>query len=250
MSHRWSPQTVTSQIIHTTILPSMTSLKHLTLLALPHLSRRHKDLIIHILLVSYCAFINMTPTLIHHRTVGLKTDCDGNPLPPDTPPPTSPPVPNVWAPFDGEVQFRLADFLFRKVEMSQGDINALLDLWSLDMHRHGDDAPFSNHQALYQAIDEIRMGSAPWKCFETVVPEDLGRDAPEWQRRSYQIWFRDPDVVISNILADRDFEKEFDPAPYVDLDADGQRRWSDFMSGNYAWRHAICQYIDDSLPVY
>lgn len=231
---------VTSQIIHMTILPSMTSLKHLTLFALPHLSWRHKDLIIHILLVSYCAFINMTPTLIHHRTVGLKTDCDGNPLPPDTPPPTCPPIPNVWAPFDGEVQFCLADFLFHKVEMSQGDINALLDLWSLDMHHHGDDAPFSNHQALYQAIDEIHVESAPWKCFETVVPENLGQDAPEWQRRSYQIWFRDPDVVISNILVDRDFEKEFDLAPYIDLDANGQHQWSDFMSGNYAWRHAVC----------
>ncbi|PBK88776.1 hypothetical protein ARMGADRAFT_936767, partial [Armillaria gallica] len=61
---------------------------------------------------------------------------------------------------------------------------------------------------------------------------------PEWQKRSYQIWFQDPDVVISNILADCDFEKEFDTVFYIDLDATGQRWWSDFMPGNYAWHHA------------
>ncbi|KAK0433929.1 uncharacterized protein EV420DRAFT_1282903 [Desarmillaria tabescens] len=183
---------------------------------------------------------------LHPFLTGVKTDRDGHPLPPDTPPPADPPIANVWAPFNGEVQFHLADFLFRKVEMSQSDINELLDLWSLDMHRHGDDAPFDNHQALYKAIDEIRVGSAPWKCFETVVPDTLGRDAPEWQRRSYQIWFRDPDTVISNILANRDFEKEFDTTPYVDLDATGQRRWSDFMSGNYAWCHVAQIFEADS----
>ncbi|KAK0460266.1 uncharacterized protein EV420DRAFT_1620047 [Desarmillaria tabescens] len=175
-----------------------------------------------------------------------KTDRDGHYLPPDTPPPMDPPIVNVWAPFNREVQFHLADFLFRKVEMSQSDINELLDLWSLDMHRHGDDAPFDSHQALYQAIDEIRVGSAPWKCFEMVVPENLGRDAPEWQKRSYQIWFQDPDVVISNILANRDFKKEFDTTPYVDVDVHGQHRWSDFMSGNYAWHHATQIYEANS----
>ncbi len=66
--------------------------------------------------------------------------------------------------------------------MSQGDINDLLNLWSLDMHWHGDNAPFDNHQVLYKAIDEIHVGSAPWKCFETVVPDDLSQEAPEWQK--------------------------------------------------------------------
>ncbi len=131
--------------------------------------------------------------------------------------------------------------------MSQGDVNDLMDLWALDLRKYEDEgqAPFSNHQALHKVIDEIQVGSAPWKCFETVVPEDLASDchAPEWQKRSYQIWFRDPDVVISNILANREFEKEFDTPPYVHLDPDGKRRWSDFMSGNYAWRHVVCSYI-------
>ncbi|KAK0432102.1 uncharacterized protein EV420DRAFT_1655982 [Desarmillaria tabescens] len=176
--------------------------------------------------------------LYHPYLSGEKCDKDGEPLPPDSPPPPLAAIPNVWAPFDGEVQFRLADFLFHKVEMSQRDIDELMDLWALDLHKHEDDAPFDNHQALYKAIDEIHVGSAPWKCFQTVVPPNLGADAPDWQKQPYQVWFHDPDLVIANILVNRDFEKEFDTAPYVHLDAHNQRRWSDFMSGNYSWRHA------------
>ncbi|PBK70781.1 hypothetical protein ARMSODRAFT_987857 [Armillaria solidipes] len=147
-------------------------------------------------------------------------------------------IPNVWSPFNGEVQFHLTDFLFRKVKMSQRDIDELMDLWALDLQKHNDDAPFDNHQALYNAIDEICVGSAPWKCFQTIIPLDLGADALDWQKQPYQVWFRDPNMIIANILANHDFEKEFDTAPYVHLDGNNQQRWSDFMSDNYSWRHA------------
>ncbi|KAK0445666.1 uncharacterized protein EV420DRAFT_1622636 [Desarmillaria tabescens] len=181
--------------------------------------------------------------LYHPYLSGEKCDKDSQPLPPDSPPPPLAAIPNVWALFDGEVQFHPADFLFRKVKMSQRDIDELMDLWALDLHKHEDDAPFDNHQALYKAIDEICVGSAPWKCFQTVVPPNLGADAPDWQKQPYQVWFRDPDLVIANILANRDFEKEFNTAPYVHLDAHNQWRWSDFMSGNYSWWHAGAMYI-------
>ncbi len=174
---------------------------------------------------------------------GQKCDEHGQPLPPDSAPPPVAPISNVWSPFHNEVQFRLADFLFRKVEMSQRDIDELMDLWALDLQKHEGEAPFDNHQALYQAINEIRVGSAPWKCFQTVVPPNLRADAPDWQKQPYQVWFRDPDIVIANILANRDFEKEFDTAPYVHLDANNKRRWSDFMSGNYSWRHAVRSWL-------
>ncbi|KAK0439300.1 uncharacterized protein EV420DRAFT_1623207 [Desarmillaria tabescens] len=151
----------------------------------------------------------------------------GAPVDADAPAPRLQAMENVWVPFNGEVQFHLADFLFRKVEMSQGDINNLMDLWALDIaQKCGGNAPFDNYETLYKAIDEIRVSSAPWKCFEMV-------------KQSYQVWFRDPDIVIQNILANRDFAKEFDAVPYIHPDSDGQRCWSDFMFGNFAWRHAI-----------
>lgn len=82
-------------------------------------------------------------------------------------------------------------------------------------------------------------GGAPWKCFQTVVDDDLPIDAPEWQKTSYQVWYRDPDTVIANILANPALAKDFDRAPYIHRNQHGTRRWCDFMSGNFAWRHAV-----------
>ncbi|KAK0499094.1 hypothetical protein EDD18DRAFT_1350527 [Armillaria luteobubalina] len=176
----------------------------------------------------------------HPYLTGEKCDQAGAPLATDAPLLPLPAIKNVWAPFNGEVQFCLANFLFQKVEMSQGDINDLMDLWALNLEKKcGSDALFDNYEALYKAIDEIRVGSAPWKCFRTIVPEDLSRDAPDWQKQSYQVWFHDPDIVIQNILANWDFANEFDTMPYIHLDAEsGEHCWSDFMSGNFSWQHA------------
>lgn len=92
---------------------------------------------------------------------------------------------------------------------------------------------------MYNVIDSIVDGGAAWNCFQTVVNEHLSPDAPEWQRTSYQVWYRNPATVIANILANPEFRHDFDPAPYVHINSNGQRRWADFMSGNWAWRHAV-----------
>ncbi|KAK0460894.1 uncharacterized protein EV420DRAFT_1619442 [Desarmillaria tabescens] len=170
--------------------------------------------------------------------VSLPCDSQGNFLPTGTPP-SSPVQPeNVAEPFMDPLQFRIADFLFRKVEMSQGNINELMELWTLTMLKHGDFGPFENHDEMYKLIDAIQQGSAPWKCFVTQVDANLPPTAPSWQCNQYQIWYHDPDMVISNILANPDFSNEFDTAPYVEVSSDGKRWWCDFMSGNFAWRHA------------
>ncbi|KAE9390680.1 hypothetical protein BT96DRAFT_945950 [Gymnopus androsaceus JB14] len=130
--------------------------------------------------------------------------------------------------------------------MSQPNINELLDLWYLDVQQrfNGDSAPFGNHQELLETIDSIWDGSAPWKCLETQVDESFLLDAPKWQKTSYQVWYRDPDTVIANILENPDFADEFDPAPYVHVGKDGKCRWSDIMSGNFAYRQATKIYDD------
>lgn len=176
----------------------------------------------------------------HPYLTGDPCDKDGNPLPPDTPPPPPPPTPaNAWAPFDDEIQFRVSEFLFRKVEMSQGDIDHLMELWDLSMQQHGGCAPFGDHDKMYAGIDDIPLGSAPWKCFVAPPPPDLPTNAPEWKKQSYQIWYRDPDTVISNMLANPDFASEFDASPYVHIGPNGKRRWSEFMSGNFSYNYAV-----------
>ncbi|KAJ3715966.1 hypothetical protein DFJ43DRAFT_1134655 [Lentinula guzmanii] len=177
-----------------------------------------------------------------HRDI---CDEDGNRLPPDTPP-SPPPNDSPWSPFENEAEFRLADHLFRKVEMSQNDINMLLDIWKLYQYQRSQHqacdccstAPYFNNSDMYTKIDSIVDGNAPWKCFQTTVDEELPENAPEWQKTSYQVWYRDPDTVIANILGNTDFGNDFEAAPYIDVDKNGTRRWSNVMSGNFAWRHA------------
>ena len=80
---------------------------------------------------------------------------------------------------------------------------------------------------------------SPWQCFKTLPSDYMEDDAPNWKKQEYEIWSRDPDVVVRNILANPDFDNEFDPAPYVEIDRDGQRQWADFMSGNYVWHYCV-----------
>lgn len=123
--------------------------------------------------------------------------------------------------------------------MSQTNIDYLLELWGLSLMKHGDLGPFDNYQQLYETIDATRVGDAPWSCLAT--PADPDEAAPEWAKQEYEVWYRDPDVVITNMLDNPDFHGEFDTTPYVHLDAKGNRHWSDFMSGNFSWRRCVRQ---------
>ncbi|KAJ7840102.1 hypothetical protein B0H14DRAFT_3696876 [Mycena olivaceomarginata] len=169
--------------------------------------------------------------------------CDefGEFLPEGTPPPPRTTAPNDDWPYDSSVQFNIADFLFRRVQMSAGNIDFLLEQWALSMMQHGDLGPFQDYQHLYETIDSTKLGDAPWQCLQT-EPLALGEDAPIWARQSYEIWYRDPETVIANMLFNPDSDGTFDTAPYVHLDADGNRRWHDFMSANFAWRHSGSRY--------
>ncbi|KAF9063580.1 hypothetical protein BDP27DRAFT_1202988, partial [Rhodocollybia butyracea] len=108
-------------------------------------------------------------------------------------------------------------------------------------------APFLNHQDILETIDSIQDGSAPWQCLETQVEDNLLPNAPEWQKASYQVWYRDPDTVIANILSNPEFADDFDPAPYVHIGKDGKCWWSDMMSGNFAYRQSTAIYDNPDM---
>ncbi|KAE9396973.1 hypothetical protein BT96DRAFT_958047 [Gymnopus androsaceus JB14] len=167
----------------------------------------------------------------HPHLTGDICDRNGIALPAGTPPMEIHTDENAWAPFTGEAEFHIADLLFRKEEMSQSHTNELLDIWLLYQRQISQQAqaeasesraPFIDHADMFSTIDEIQAGSAPWK-----------------------IWYRDPDTVIANILSNPEFSQDFDTAPYIHMDKAGKRRWSDFMSGNFAWRHATQIYDED-----
>ena len=95
--------------------------------------------------------------LLHHT--GKPCDENGQYLPTGSPPPPCPAqAVDDWMPFADGIQFKLADFLYHQEEMSQGNINRLLELWALSLMQHGSLGPFDSYKHIYDTIDAIEEG--------------------------------------------------------------------------------------------
>ena len=95
---------------------------------------------------------------------------------------------------------------------------------------------------MHAFIDSSVLGDVPWQHMETEVPEGISKDSPSWRQQSYDVWYRDPEAVVSAMLSNPDFQGQFDLRLYIDMNADGTRRWSDVMSGNIAWRRSVSRF--------
>ena len=91
------------------------------------------------------------------------------------------------------------------------------------MAKHDDMVPFSSYEHMYCTIDNIKHGDAPWKSFTTSYAGELDPNAPSWQLQDFEVWFRDLDLVVRNMLDNPDLNGHFDYAPYIDLDKAGNR---------------------------
>lgn len=119
-----------------------------------------------------------------------------------------------------------------------------MKLWSRTLVPHNDEAPFTSHRDLYNLIDAL-PGGPPWESF--TVSHDSGgefdaegqpSDHPSWMNADFEVWYRDPQGLVRDILANRSFADEFDYAPYHEYDH-GRHCFGDFMSGDWAWRQAV-----------
>lgn len=179
--------------------------------------------------------------LIYLFLLGLPCDAEGKFLPLGAPPPPwdYPPA-NDYSPFTNRGAFELADLIFRKDQMSGGNINELLQIWASTLPAD-EDPPFINKQHLYDTIDEIELGDAPWHSFSVSFDgEVIEGDTTPWKHAAYDVWYRDPQVVLKNQLNNPDFAKEMDFAPKEVRDENDKRRYCDFMSGDWVWRQAVC----------
>ena len=138
-------------------------------------------------------------------------------------------------PFNSEIQFKLADLLYHRTELSASNIDALLELWVECLAEHDAPAPFNSHEELYNTIDSSMLGDIPWQCLVTAVPEEANEHLPAWMQKGYEVWYHDPDAVVTVMLGNPDFDGQFDLQPYIDLDASGKRQWNNLISGNLPW---------------
>lgn len=155
--------------------------------------------------------------------------------------------PHDFSPFHTRVEFELAEFLYTREQMSSGNINFLMDLWTATLLKYGDNSPFSNSRDLYHTIDAIKLGEVPWKthkfCWHGDIPE---RNPPPWMSKTFDIWFRDPRKVVQNMLGNPDFDGEIDYSPLREFDG-STRRLKNFMSGDWVWRQAVSQAFNPNL---
>jgi len=125
--------------------------------------------------------------------VGKICDENGNAIPPNTSPPPrdSDRGSDDWTPFDNRLQFELADFLFRRNQMSAGDINVILNLWAASLAIHDDGPPFSTAAHMYDTIDTIALGEVAWESFSLQYNgiRPAGGNVPSWMEAKYDVWF-------------------------------------------------------------
>ncbi|TFY56536.1 hypothetical protein EVJ58_g7581 [Rhodofomes roseus] len=157
------------------------------------------------------------------------------------PPPRDKPTKGDWAPFGSRLQFEVAEFLYKKNQMSQRDINTLMDLWAASLVEYGGQPPFANSANLLDTIDAIALGDAPWSKIELSYqgPQPEG-DVPSWMTETYVIWKRDTRTVVHSLIDCEDYngDGEFNLVPYQEVNGQGGRRLTNVLSGNWAWRQA------------
>ncbi len=92
---------------------------------------------------------------------------------------------------------------------------------------------------MHNVIGSIPLGDAPWKCFSVKYTGEIPQHNPStWMSQVHEIYYRDPDTVIRQMLDNPKFADGFDPIPRNAFDAKGKQVFSDFMTGNWAWRQA------------
>ncbi|KAI0732760.1 hypothetical protein C8Q72DRAFT_773966, partial [Fomitopsis betulina] len=145
-----------------------------------------------------------------------------------------------WALFSSRIEFETGEFLFKKVQMSRGDISTLMDLWAASLIAFGAQPPFANTADMLAVIDSIQHGDAPWCSFtvQYTGPLPANGDMPTWMTQVYTVWTRDPCTLVRLLLDNEDFDGEIDYTLYCEMDEEGQQRLTNFFSGNWAWRQA------------
>jgi hypothetical protein len=124
--------------------------------------------------------------------------------------------------------------------MSAGNLDELLQLWQESLAVYGGEAPFFNHEHLYDKVDEIPIGGVPWQHFVMSYNGPCAENGTlPWMKNDYEVYFRDPHHLLSDMLANPQFAEDFDYMPEQQFDMNGSHKYKHFMSGDWAWKQAV-----------
>ena len=130
------------------------------------------------------------------------------------------------------------------MQCSAGDIDHLLNLWAAHNINNGDGDPiFKNAETMYDAIDSITHGDAPWDSFSVQYPGPTTADSPSWQLNAFQVHCRNTRDVVRNMLGNKEFDGKFDYVPFQEYTAVRTSQYSNLMSGQWAYAKAVSTFF-------
>jgi len=191
--------------------------------------------------------INYFPSHFQYSQIpGRPCTADGSFLPtlipePITDNPMDTSSENLWAPFEDRVVFDFAQYHYVKLQSSEGEITKGLDLLCAMGIKYGsrNGSPWKSAKELYATIDSIQTGSAPWKTYKFRYTGPKPPTPPRWMDEEYELNLRDILKVFEEELMSSEFKDDCDYAPYQEFDPQGDRVWSNLMSGDWAHRQAV-----------
>lgn len=179
---------------------------------------------------------------------GVPVDIGGVPLPEQARPPTWKELDqsNPWSPFDDRLGFEFCHHHYADAQSSASKVNKALDFWvaaKIQALKTSDcehiNAEWDSAKKMYETIDKIQLGSSPFSTVKIRYSGPRPDNPPSWMNQEYELCYRDTRKVLHDQLATADFASDFDPAPYRQYQANGERVWSNLMSGEWAWDQAV-----------
>jgi hypothetical protein len=160
------------------------------------------------------------------------------------PPPAAPDATedNAFHPFEDRLAFDWAYYHFTELQSSKREINKGLNLWLAATLKAGDDTPlpWSSAEEMYQTIDAIQEGDAPFETIHFKYGGPILPNPPAWMTATYELCTRNSRTLLRHQLATTDFADTFKPRPYCQFDHTDDRVWSNLMSGDWAWSEVVC----------
>jgi hypothetical protein len=112
------------------------------------------------------------------------------------------------------------------------------------VHEFGGNARWASAAELYADIDSVRSGEAPWKTYRVRYQGLLPPGTPpRWMTQEYELCTRDIRQLLHNQLGTTAFKDHVDYVPYRQFNHGGHRVWSNLMSGEWAWKQAVCAFF-------
>ena len=125
------------------------------------------------------------------------------------------------------------------MESSERNINKALNIWAASVVQQGGSATWKNADELYASIDKIQHGNAPWTTHLFRYQGPLPPSPPQWMMQTYELCICNTHHVLHQQFADPGFKNNINYTPYQQFNKARKQVWSNFMSGDWAWKQAV-----------